>query len=65
MDRDENYRPGHITIRDHHKLPPDIDRGLFDSFFHRSAFIDWQKADRPWQLHLSGGPGCGKVNTSP
>jgi hypothetical protein len=60
IDREE--RSVQLTIKTHHKLPPDIDAGLFDSFFHKPEFVAWIDTNRTWQLHLSGSPGCGKVS---
>jgi hypothetical protein len=53
-----------LTIKAHHKLPPGVDTSLFDHFFHKPEFLAWVEANRTWQLHISGAPGCGKVRVA-
>jgi hypothetical protein len=50
-----------LTFKTHHKLPPGVDTSLFDHFFQKPEFLAWVEANRTWQLHISGAPGCGKV----
>ncbi|ORY06010.1 heterokaryon incompatibility protein-domain-containing protein [Clohesyomyces aquaticus] len=43
------------------KSPVDIDEKLFEGFFRDEIFSSWASGNRSWQLHLFGGPGCGKT----
>jgi hypothetical protein len=42
-------------------LPVDIHEGIFRNALEDPRFQAWRQKHRCWQLHISGGPGSGKV----
>jgi hypothetical protein len=42
-------------------LPLDICPGVFGDIVEEQPFKSWLDGTRPWQLHIVGGPGSGKV----
>lgn len=54
-------RVPHPALKDKHEITFDIEEHLFDSFFSSDEYRLWASGLKSWQLHCSGGPGCGKV----
>ena len=45
-------------------LPIDIQTSIFHNLLEDSRFQAWKDIHRHWQLHISGGPGSGKVSST-
>jgi hypothetical protein len=43
-------------------IPIDIHANIHGNLLQDPRFLAWKQTNRRWQLHVSGGPGSGKVS---
>lgn len=52
----------HSAFQESFPISSDIYEQLFDGFLGSELFVEWLQCKDPWELHVIGGPGAGKVS---